>query len=237
MVMQTDGTTHNLLDKKEMEAMLLEHSQTHFAKVEGSTFTQEPLSPLLQYNGLTKYGDIIFKGQPLTTHHQFDKPTSAILTHLQSKIPLEVLRTHMLNYKTLLQGTKKWPEQTTTSPSGCHLGIHKSLGKHVIKKKKAKETVEETPPTQDRTEQGRDILYMIFDIMSIALANAYPLEQWCKVWTLFIEKDLGNLDINRLWCTMLFEANWQLLLKWHFLYGFLPKTEEAGTLIQAQGGG
>ncbi len=36
---------------------------------------------------------------------------------------------------------------------------------------------------------------------------------------------------------MLFEANWQLLLKWHSSYGFLPKSEAANTLTPAQGGG
>jgi len=36
---------------------------------------------------------------------------------------------------------------------------------------------------------------------------------------------------------MIFEADWQLLLKWHSSYGFQPKTELAGTLIQVQGGG
>jgi len=36
---------------------------------------------------------------------------------------------------------------------------------------------------------------------------------------------------------MIFEADWQLLLKWHSSYGFLPKTEAAGTLVYAQGGG
>jgi len=36
---------------------------------------------------------------------------------------------------------------------------------------------------------------------------------------------------------MIFEANWQLLLKWHSLYGFLPKSELAQTLTLAQGGG
>jgi len=36
---------------------------------------------------------------------------------------------------------------------------------------------------------------------------------------------------------MIFKANWQLLLKWHLSYGFLPKTEECSTLTPAQGGG
>jgi len=36
---------------------------------------------------------------------------------------------------------------------------------------------------------------------------------------------------------MLFEANWQLILKWHSSHGFLPKTEKAGTLVNEQGRG
>jgi len=36
---------------------------------------------------------------------------------------------------------------------------------------------------------------------------------------------------------MIFEADWQLLLKWHSSYSFLPKTEQAKTLVYAQGGG
>jgi len=36
---------------------------------------------------------------------------------------------------------------------------------------------------------------------------------------------------------MIFEADWQLLLKWHSSYGFLLKTEAAGTLGYLQGGG
>jgi len=36
---------------------------------------------------------------------------------------------------------------------------------------------------------------------------------------------------------MIFEADWQLLLKWHLLYGFLPKSKNVKTLTPAQGGG
>jgi len=51
------------------------------------------------------------------------------------------------------------------------------------------------------------------------------LERWKMVWMMFIKKELGNPDLNRLRCIMIFEADWQLLLKWHSAYGFLPKSE------------
>ncbi len=73
--------------------------------------------------------------------------------------------------------------------------------------------------------------------MSLALTHTYTLERWKMVWTMFIEKDLGNPDLNRLRCIMLFEADWQLLLKWHSAYGFLPKSKQQQTLTPLQGGG
>jgi len=85
-------------------------------------------------------------------------------------------------------------------------------------------------------KQGHDVLYLIFGIMSLALTHTYTLEQWKMVWTMFIEKDLGNPDLNRLRCIMIFEADWQLLLKWHLAYGFLPKSESHQTLTPLQGG-
>ncbi len=73
--------------------------------------------------------------------------------------------------------------------------------------------------------------------MSFALKHAYPLQWWQTIWTIFIEKELGNPDIDRLRCIMIFEADWQLLLKWHSSYSFLPHTEMAGTLTYVQGRG
>jgi len=63
------------------------------------------------------------------------------------------------------------------------------------------------------------------------------LEQWKMVWMMFIEKELGSPDLNRLRCIVIFEVDWQLLLKWHLAYGFLPKSEQQSTLTPLQGGG
>jgi len=73
--------------------------------------------------------------------------------------------------------------------------------------------------------------------MSLALLHTYTLDRWKTVWTLFIEKELGNPDLNRLQCIMLFEVDWQLLLKWHSSYGCLPKSEATNSLTAVQGGG
>jgi len=231
-VTDEEGQQQPLLQHQELEDTLLEYSRTHFAKVEGSCFTKDPLKRLLNYDGLTAFGERITNGQSLGTIHNFDEPTTAILQNLKRKTPAPSHLDPKLDYSQLLTGIKKWPECTTTSPSGRHLGIYKTLAKHVITKDK---DAPPKPASEGGITQGQDVLFLIFDLMSIALIHTYPLERWRQVWTILIEKEIGNPDINRLRCLMLFEADWQLLLKWHSSYGFLPCTEEAGMLIAEQG--
>jgi len=133
-ITKADRTKLPLLDKTELEDTLLEYSRTHFAQAEGSRFTQEPLCHLLQYDGLTTFGNHVTKGKQLPDFYNFDKPTAAILTNLKRKVTNSDSQQIKLDYDSLLQGIKKWPEKMTTSPSGRHLGIYKTLGKHVCKK-------------------------------------------------------------------------------------------------------
>jgi len=51
-----------IMDLDEMNKMLLEYSRIHFSKAQGSPFTVEPLSNLLQYDGLTTFGNQVLKG-------------------------------------------------------------------------------------------------------------------------------------------------------------------------------
>ena len=108
---------HPLLGHDELENTLLEYSRTHFARTEGSPFTQEPLERLLQYDGLTSFSDRVTNGWQIGNIHNFDEPTKAILENLHRKTPEET-QPPTLDHKKLLEGIKKWPEWTTTPPSG-----------------------------------------------------------------------------------------------------------------------
>jgi len=172
-----DGTQQPLQEHADIEDMLLEHSRIHFAAAEGLMFTCEPLKWLLQYDGLTSFGHYVYKGWPLEDIHGFDKPTKAILQNLHNKIKKATTKEHPLDYKLLMNGIKKWPEHTATSPSGHHLGIYKTLQKHVMKQKKTnQDDSNDLPVPQGLIKQGHDILFLIFDIMLLALQHTYPLQ-------------------------------------------------------------
>jgi len=56
---------------------------------------------------------------------------------------------HPIKAKEIIQGFKVWPEQTSTSPSGHHLGIYKSLAKDFPPPKdKATCNLHQSPHTQ-----------------------------------------------------------------------------------------
>jgi len=195
------GIQQPLLECEDIEDTLLEYSRTHFAKAEGSPFMQAPLNHLLNYDGLTFFSEAVFQGHEIPMHHNFDEQTKAILTNLHNKLPSATQPPHHLDYKLLMNGIKKWPECTTTSPLGRHLGIYKTLQKHMLKQKKGSQNDQDNAEEEEpmgMLKQGRDILFLIFDIMSIAIKHTYPLKRWRTVWTMFIKKELGNPDIEHL---------------------------------------
>jgi len=220
----------------EMNNMLLEYSRIHLSQAQGSLFTMDPLKWMLQYDSLTTFGNQVLQGHADLHSIGQQPPMKVLLLHLCDKTIDPEACHHPINYKELQNGIKKWLEKITTSPSGCcHLGIYKSLQQHTVNKK-------DQPPlplnvTPLVLTQGQDILYLIFDIMSLALQHMHTLQCWKMVWMMFIKKDLGNPDLNLLHCIMIFKADWQLLLKWHSSYDFLPKSEQAHALTPVQGGG
>jgi len=110
----TAGPDHiptTIIDCTEIKETLLAYSRDHFAKAHGSLFTTEPLSRLLQYDGLTPFGNLIFKGNIALNTLPLDEPTRTLLAHLNNKAPPDTPRAHPIDYELLLNGIKKWPEK------------------------------------------------------------------------------------------------------------------------------
>jgi len=61
----------------------------------------------LHYNGLTQFGEWIFKGNLPTNPHQFAAPTHVILENLENKMLAALPSSHDLDYEVLVNGIKK----------------------------------------------------------------------------------------------------------------------------------
>jgi len=133
------------------------------------------------------------------------------------------------DFDTLMKGFKKWPERTTTSPSGRHLGVYKSLLKDYPPK--------DPPPNQPPRTHGIEVLKCVFRLLQLALRHVHVYKRWKTVWNMYLEKKPGHPSIDSLCTLHLFEADYNLLLKWHSSLGFTPKSEKHDRILDSQGGG
>jgi len=115
-----------------------------------------------------------------------------------------------------------------TSPSGRHLGVYKSLLKD--------QPPQKPPPEYVPRTHGIDVMRYVYRLLQLALKHTHSYKCWWTVWNMFLEKDPGNPRIDKLQTLHLFEADYNLLLKWHSSKGFLPKAENAGRIHDSQGG-
>jgi len=89
-----------------MNHTLLEYSRTHFAMAQGTPFTVEPLTHLLQYDGLTVFGDRILQGCVDLEALPIDEATRTLLANMCDKTKPDDEREHPLIYAELQNGIK-----------------------------------------------------------------------------------------------------------------------------------
>jgi len=187
------GLTHLLIPDKhdhlqwvrvsevaDMDDLLLEHSRQHFRQAHGTPFTKPPLSTLLGFDGLTPFGDQIFQGAPIPDDLNIIPATRLLLLHQRSLLKPHERNTHPLEFDALMQGFRRWPECTTTSPSGRHLGLYKSL-------------LKDSPPANPPPDyvpwmHGIDIMRYVYRLLQLALRHTHVFECWKTVWNMYLKK-------------------------------------------------
>jgi len=73
--------------------------------------------------------------------------------------------------------------------------------------------------------------------MDLAITHTHTYDRWRTIWTLLLEKDPGNPQIDHLRTIHLYEADYNLLLKWFSSQGFIIRSEKAQRITDNQGGG
>jgi len=223
----TQDQWETITDVTRMEHLLLQQSRTHFSQAHGTPYTVPPLTDVLKPNGLSSFGDRILAGEPIPQELPIADDTRLLLQHQHSLLPPTVPTNKPLEFEALMAGFKKWPERTTTSPSGHHLGVYKSLLKDRHTEK----------PGEVPQPKGIDIMHDIFRLLELSIKHTHTFQRWRTIWNMYLEKDPGKPKIHRLRTLHLLEADLNLLWKWFSSQGFMKTSESHQILHDSQGGG
>ncbi len=169
-----------------MEEALLPHFQQHFRQAEKTPFNQEPLKSLFGYTGETEFCDKFRKGEADIDGLNVDDDVKTFLHQLERKTTNPPSIPATLTPAQLIKGFKIWPERTSTSPEGRHLGLYKSW----IFNKKTAQPADEMPSST--------FFSILLKIIHVAIAASLPLRRWTTVHNIFIRKEPGNMKIGRL---------------------------------------
>jgi hypothetical protein len=187
---------------------LLDRNQKHFGQAQGTPFTISPLQLHVNFQAnTTQECETMLHGDYNSS--SLDEITALVVKHFHLLTECDVL-TPTVTEKEMMDKYKFWPESTTTSPSGRHLGHCRAL----------------LPGLRTTTEKGQEIdskrielVRMHHQMLDHALSKGHSFQRWKKVVNVMLEKEPGNPKIHRLRVIHLYEADYNLILgvKWRAL--------------------
>jgi hypothetical protein len=95
----------------------------HFGQAHGSPFTQPPLNKL-DWQAVSIEAREILNGTVPVSFLSDNKHANKILQYIANQEQLPMIDTYITPEQVSI-GFKKWREDTSTSPSGCHLGLRR----------------------------------------------------------------------------------------------------------------
>jgi hypothetical protein len=223
------GTLTRIQQPDELEDILFHRNRIHFAQAHGTPFTIPPLSTNLQFSGVTEFGESVLSGQQIESIPQTAIDILAELKRVRKPL------SHHMSLNDMITGFSKWRESTSTSPSNKHLGIYKSIIQHYSYSKPKRN--QQTTDIPNNSKTSLTALKIQNNIINLAISNTHTLERWKEVHNLFLEKTPGLPLLDKLRVIHIYEADWNLILK-YFLACQLTKTactENTVTVEQAGG--
>jgi hypothetical protein len=120
------------------------------------------------------------------------------------------------------RGFRRWRENTSTSPSGCHLGLRRIA----------------TYPaeSQELEEIRQKILQVQTDIINIPIQQGLSPTRWQTIINAMLEKIPGKPLLHKLCVIHILEADYNLALKQIFGKRLLQNCEKFGALGDLQDG-
>jgi hypothetical protein len=210
-----DATTTRVDNKHTMHTILHNQNINHFAQAKNTPCVEGILAQMLGHSGVTSTCNEIVNRQYDTT--QLPTNIAEICNQLQRKRHTQSPHMPM---SAMMDGFQKWRESTTTSPSGKHLGIYRTLTR-------AASNYYDLPSNApkdrgDNNAQNKTTAELALQIqnhlINLAIKHTHSYRRWQNINNLFIEKLPGYPLIGKLRVIHIYEADWNLLLKYFISY-------------------
>jgi hypothetical protein len=207
-------------EPRKVEKYLMQRNKTHFGQAHGSPFTVHLLNQL-DWAATSEPAEELINGSVPTCLHHKNQYVNKLIQIIAKEPALQEINTYMLP-EDVARGFRKWREQTSTSPSGCHLGLRR---------------IPCIPTNNKEIEQQRtNILGVQTAVINIPLAHGFAPKQWKTVVTAMLEKVPGTPLLHKLRVIHILEADYNLTLKAIFGRRLMQNCERHGTLGDIQDG-
>jgi exonuclease III len=196
-------------EPSEIEHHLLQRNRQHFSQAKATPFATDPLKQEFNWQGTGAATERILNNE---FHIMDDTNVGSIydITSTSTRILQSCVRRLNeippgLSVHEMKKAYRIWNENTSTSPSGRHLGHYHALLKSDGLKKDSVEAVV--------MEASRDSIWSIHHtLFEYGIRNAHCFSRWKNIVNAMIEKEPGNPWIHRLRVIHLYENDYNMLL-------------------------
>jgi hypothetical protein len=207
-------------DQDDIQSFIQKRNILHFGQAKGTPFTEKPLSSINWQANSTEAKDILNGAIPLSFLNG-NPYVEQILRYMAKRKNLPEIDTY-ITPDHVSKGFRKWRESTSTSPSGCHLGLRR-ISSYTY----------EDPEVE---EARRQILQVQTDVINIPIQNGFSPTRWQTVVNAMLEKIPGKPFLHKLRVIHILEADYNLALKQIFGKRLLQNCEKFGMLGDVQDG-
>jgi hypothetical protein len=175
-------TWEQIHDPELIQDLVQKQNLAHFGQADGTPFTKLPLTSI-NWQADTIEAQEILRGSIPTSILTENQYVTKILQYIANRTDLPQIDT-WISPEQVGQGFRKWRESTSTSPSGCHLGLRK---------------IAAMPSADEETEKQRvDILQIQTNVINLPLQHGFSPRRWQTVVNAMLEKIPGRPMLHKL---------------------------------------
>jgi hypothetical protein len=214
-------------EPSELEYYIMLRNRLHFGQAEGTPFTTQPLKESIDWTATSQDSELLLSGN--YTQEIPARRCQELLQACKACTELDSVP-HEITMDEFRGKFNSWRENTTTSPSGRHLGRYKALFTSI--------PIEEDldQPSITIAQKQKEIAALKLALINYCIRHSYVLDRWKRVVNVMIFKEHGNYRIHRLRVIHIYEADLNLILavKWRQL---LQHAERQDLIHAGQYGG